>query len=120
MSAASMVILAIYSMPGRRLTTGFKVAAVPVQVTMPATGIGPVDVSRVKVVTVIVSGSITSLKVTLMSVSLFTSVALSTGLVELTVGLVMSSDIPTVKLQVLAAANELSDTSLAAVVMVAV
>jgi len=34
-------------------------------------GIGPVDVSRVKVVPLIVSGSITSLKVTLMSVSLF-------------------------------------------------
>ena len=75
-----MVSLAIYSVPGRRGILGLKVAVVPVQVTRPGTWIDPDDVSRVKVVTLIVSGSITSLNVTLMSVLVLTSVALSTGL----------------------------------------
>jgi len=79
----------------------------------------PFDV-KVKVVLVIVAGSIASLKVAVMFVLTGTPVLVSTGTVESTVGGVVSVVVPVVKVHVKAPANALPARSLNPVVSVAV
>ena len=64
---------------------------------MPATGVAPS--SNVKDAAEIVAGSISSLKVAVTEVSRSTAVASSSGEVRITVGGVVSADVPVVKLQ---------------------
>jgi hypothetical protein len=75
---------------------------------------------KVKVVAVIVAGSIPSLKVAVTLLLRATPVARSAGLVELTVGAVVSVDVPVVKLHVLATVKAFPARSLAPVVIVTV
>jgi hypothetical protein len=100
------------------LLVGSKVATEPVEVTDPGTAVAPCV--RVKVVGVIVAGSSASLKVAVVFLLTTTSMAVSAGSVELTVGAVASGVVPVVKLHVLLAANALPAASLTPVVIVAV
>ena len=93
-----------------RLLAGLKAAVVPVYVTVPDTGVVPRF--KVKVVVVIIDGSITSLKVAVMILFRATSVAAFAGSVEITVGGVTSAEAPVVKLQKKSLANALPDWSL--------
>src|ERR1041385_7740989 len=75
-----------------RALVGAKVAVVPTKVTEPATGVVPCF--RVKLVVLIVEGSIVSLKVAAIFLLIATPVAAFAGSVELTVGRVVSAGIP--------------------------
>jgi hypothetical protein len=116
-SLAPVVIVAVYEVLAARLLAGSKVATEPVEVTDPETGVAPCF--KVKLVAVIVAGSIASLKVAVRFLLTTTPVAVSTGSVELTVGAVVSVAAPVVKLHVLLAANALPAKSLNPVVIVA-
>ena len=76
--------------------------------------------TTVKVVPMIVNGSIASLKVAAIFVLVATLVAVTAGTVRVTVGGVRSSAVPVVKLQIKSLANALPAVSLAPVVIVAV
>ena len=73
-----------------------------------------------KFAVVIVAGSIALLKVALTVWLIGTPVAISVGMVELTVGAVVSVDAPVVKLQTKLVASALPARSVAPVVIVAV
>ena len=85
---------------------------------MPAIGVAPWF--KVKVTFVIVSGSITSLKVAAAFLLRATPVAPFAGSVKVTVGAVVSAAAPVVKVHTKLLANALPARSLAPVVIVAV
>jgi hypothetical protein len=60
-SMAAVVIVAVYGVLAARSLVGSKVATEPMEVTVPETGVAPCF--KVKLVAVIVAGSIASLKV---------------------------------------------------------
>jgi hypothetical protein len=80
----------------------------------------PAGQARVEVAVVRVSGFMGSLKLAVISVLIATPVVFAAGLVELTVGAVMSGAAPVVKLQLTGAAMELPATSSTPVVTRAV
>jgi hypothetical protein len=85
-SLAPVVIVAVYNVSGVRLPVGVKVAVRPLaeRATVPAMSVPPV--ATVKVVVVIVAGSIAVLKFAVMDESIATPWAPAAGTVELTVG----------------------------------
>jgi len=114
-----VVIVAVYRVVAARLLAGVKVPTLPEEVTVPETGVRPGPVI-VKVVPVIVAGSIASLKVAVVFPLMATPLAVSAGFVELTVGAVASAVVPVVKVHTLLATKALPARSVTAVVIVAV
>ena len=86
---------------------------------MPVIGV-PEAQANSNVAVVSVSGFIGSLKLAVINVLIATPVVFATGLVELTVGAVMSGAAPVVKLQLTAVSMALAATSLTSVVISAV
>jgi hypothetical protein len=86
-------------------------------VTVPATGVLPVVVARVKVVVVRVDEFIGTLKVAVRAFPVFTLVALLAGTVAVTVG---TGGAPVVKVHTSGAASAISAELLTPVVIVAV
>jgi hypothetical protein len=82
---APVVMVAVNTVLVASEVVGVKVAVVPTEVTVPATGVAPGPV-KVKVAALIVAGFITSLKVAEIVVLTATAVAPLTGTVETTVG----------------------------------
>jgi hypothetical protein len=81
---------------GKRLLVGLKVAVVELwEVTAPGTGVIPCF--KVNVVVVIVKGSIGSLKVAVMFALTATPTSPAAGIVEITVGAVVSPVVPVSK-----------------------
>jgi hypothetical protein len=113
-----VVIVAVYTVLAARLLVGSRVATEPMEVTDPETGVAPCV--KVKLVAVIVAGSIASPKVAVMFLLMTTPVAVSAGSVEVTVGAVASAVAPVVKDHVLLAAIALAAMSLNPVVATAV
>ena len=84
-SFAPVVIVAVNKVLLERTAVGVNVAVIPAKVTAPTTGAAPGPVT-VKVVPVIVAGSIASLNVAVIIVLTAAPVAPFTGTVEITVG----------------------------------
>ena len=82
---APVVMVAVNTVLVGREVVGLKIAVVPTEVTVPATGVAPGPV-KVNVAALIVAGFITSLKVAEIVVLTATAVAPLTGTVETTVG----------------------------------
>jgi len=118
-SLAPTVIVAVYVVLFARFAVGSKVAVLPEYVTEPATGADPGPVTR-NVALLIELGSIASLNVAVTLLLRATLLAPLAGLVETTVGAVVSVAVFVVKVQVKLFANELPAASLAPVVIVAV
>src|ERR1044071_7214095 len=85
---------------------GLKVAVTPAYVTVPITGVVPC--CKVKVMVVVVKGSIASLKVAAIFWLTGTPVAAIAGTVKLTIGAVVSRAASVVKLQIKSLAPEVS------------
>src|SRR5665648_284188 len=81
---APVVIVAVYTRPGKRSTVGLNDAVVPVYVTAPATEVAPCF--KVNVVPVRVKGSIATLKLAVTVLVALTPIALLIGSVKVTVG----------------------------------
>jgi len=112
------VIVAVYVTPGLRSLDGPKVAVSPLYVTVPDT-LFPPELT-VNVESVIVEESIASEKVAVIAVFTATLVAVLAGVVELTVGAVVSSSDPVVKDQIYSDSRAFPAKSLAPVLMLAV
>jgi hypothetical protein len=113
-------MVAVKVAPAASDADGVKVAVVPVAPyeTVPATGVAPW--ATVKVVLVMVAGSIGSLNVAKTLALVAAPVAALSGSVLVTVGAVWSAVAPVVKLQVWSAASAEPEAALAPVVMVPV
>ena len=97
--------MAVKTLFAARSSVGLKVAMVPAKVTTPKMFVAPW--LRVMVVVLMVAASIASLKMIVTFVSVGTSISRSTGLVESTVGAVVSRAPPVVKVKVSANSIEL-------------
>ena len=111
-SLAPVVTRAEHVVLAGRLLAGVNVATFPLTAypTDPVTG-APTGHARVKFATVIVRGFIDSLKLAVISVLMGTLLALAAGLVELTVGEVVSGAAPVAKDQLNSVAKALCATS---------
>ena len=120
-SLAPVVTRAEHVVLAGRLLAGVNVATFPLTAypTDPATG-APAGHARVKFAIVIVRGFIDSLKLAVISVLMGTLLALAAGLVELTVGAVLSGAAPVVKFQLKGLTNVFPAVSATALVIVAV
>jgi len=86
---APVVMVAVYAVLAESALDGFKVATLPVYVTTDEINAAPCF--KVKVAVVIVTGFMASLKVAVIFPFLLTPAARLTGIVELTVGAVVSA-----------------------------
>jgi len=118
-SFAPVVMVAVNKVLAARLLAGVKVAVAPTKATVPATGVVPGPV-KVKVVPLIVAGSIAVLNVAETFWLMGTFVAPLTGIVAMTVGGAVLGAAPVVKLHTKLAASALPGTLFAPVVIVAV
>jgi hypothetical protein len=96
-SLTPVVIVAEYWLLVASATDGIKTAVTPVYVTVPDKAVVPCR--KVKVALLTVKGSITSLKTAIIALLMVVTLVLP-GLVELTVGAIVSGVAPVVKLHV--------------------
>lgn len=102
-SFTPVVIVTVYVVEKERLAVGVKVAVVPLYDTAPL--ILPVPLATVNVDVVMVDAFIASLNVAVMALFAATPVAPLAGIFELTVGVVVSSDIEPLAVAVLPAVS---------------
>ena len=119
-SLAAVVIVAVYCVLATREADGVNVAVLPLTFTVPVTCVPPEVVASLKLAVVSVELVIASEKVADTEEFSATFAAAFAGLVEDTVGGVVSGAAAVVKLQVKFPASAFPAASLAAVVMVAV
>ena len=118
-SFAPVVMVAVNKVLGARLLAGVNVAVAPTKTMVPVTAVVPGPV-KVKVVPLIVAGSIAVLNVAEIFWLVGTFVAPLTGIVEMIVGALVFAVVPVVKVHTKFAASVLPPALIAPVVTVAV